>query len=149
MAAWFSVAGDIVPEWAYEHRVEIEEASRRMSDVTSITTNPLTIGDDHAAALAHALMARLEVVRTAGPEGESLPLVLDDSLRGIDHDLKAPLLELLLHSSDSQQIVFLTEDSDVADWARVEAITGDLAILEPTSADEPVAVQDDETLHIA
>ncbi len=149
MAAWFGLAGDIVPEWAYEHRDEIEEASRRMNDVSFITSNPLTVEDDDAVALAHALMARLETVRTAGPDGESLPLVLDDSLRGIDHDLKAPLLELLLHASDSQQIVFLTEDVDVADWARVEAITGDLTILEPTAVDELVAADSDSGLRIS
>ncbi|NCG38671.1 MAG: hypothetical protein GWP48_14270 [Actinobacteria bacterium] len=113
-----------------------------MTEVSSITANPLNVEDGDAAALAHALMARLEVVRTAGPGGESLPLILDDSLRGIDHNLKAPLLELLLHSSNNQQILFLTEDSDVADWARVEAITGELSILEPMAADETVASND-------
>ena len=87
-------------------------------------------------------MERLEVVRTAGPGGESLPLILDDSLRGIDHDLKAPLLELLLYSSNNQQLVFLTEDTDVTDWARVEAITGELSVLEPMAADKSVASDD-------
>ena len=29
--------------------------------------------------------------------------------------------------------MFLTEDSDVADWARVEAITGAVSILEPST----------------
>ncbi|MDG1411117.1 MAG: hypothetical protein P8Q52_10245 [Acidimicrobiales bacterium] len=142
MAAWFSLAGDTTPEWVSEYRVQIEEATQRMTEVTSITTNPLKVDDDDAAALAHALMARLEVVRTAGPGDESLPLILDDSLRGIDHDLKAPLLELLLHSSNNQQIVFLTEDTDVADWARVEAITGELSVLEPMAADKSVASDD-------
>lgn len=142
MATWFGLVGDIVPDWACEHRDEIEEASQRMTEVSSITANPLNVEDGDAAALAHALMARLEVVRTAGPGGESLPLILDDSLRGIDHNLKAPLLELLLHSSNNQQLVFLTEDTDVADWARVEAITGELSILEPMAADETVASND-------
>jgi hypothetical protein len=143
IAAWFNLAGDTTPEWASEHRNEIEKASQRMTEVSSITANPLQDDDDDdAAALAHALMTRLEVVRTAGPGGESLPLILDDSLRGIDHDLKAPLLELLLHSSTNQQLVFLTEDTDVADWARVEAITGELSVLEPMAADETVASDD-------
>lgn len=149
IGTWFELAGEIVPEWAYDHRDEIEEASRRMSDVTAITSNPLTANDDDAVSLAHALMARLDTVRTAGPDGESLPLVLDDSLRGIDHDLKAPLLELLLHSSSKQQIVFLTEDTDVADWARVEAITGELSILEPTAADDVVAAEGESSLRIS
>jgi hypothetical protein len=142
VVTWLGLVGDIVPDWACEHRDEIEEASQRMTEVSSITANPLNVEDGDAAALAHALMARLEVVRTAGPGGESLPLILDDSLRGIDHNLKASLLELLLHSSNNQQLVFLTEDPDVADWARVEAITGELSILEPMAADETVASND-------
>ena len=147
MAAWFETAGDIVVEWAHEHRDEIEEAARRRQDVDAMSTGPLTIDtdDDEIAALAHALVHRLEDVRTAGPAGESLPLVLDDALNGLAPGLKAPLLEMLVRSSEHQQIVFLTEDADVSDWARVEAITGDLTVLEPTPADEPVAATVDAT----
>ena len=87
--------------------------------------------DEEIAAYAHALMQRLTKVRTIGPAGESLPLILDDALSGVEADLKAPLLEMLVRASDEQQIVLLTEDADVADWARVEAITGAVSILEP------------------
>ena len=30
--------------------------------------------------------------------------------------------------------MFLTEDEDVASWARLEALTGDLALIEPQPA---------------
>jgi hypothetical protein len=42
---------------------------------------------------------------------------------------------MLVRSSISQQIIFLTEDADVVEWARVEAMTGDMTILEPTPTD--------------
>ena len=55
-----------------------------------------------------------------------------------------------MRSSEGQQIVFVTEDADVTDWARVEAMTGDLSILEPTAADETkVVLDDDVTINVA
>jgi hypothetical protein len=140
-----------VVDWAHEHRDEIEEASRRARDVDALSTGPLPIDteNDEVAALAHALMQKLDEVRGIGPGGENLPLILDDSLNGIAAELKAPVLEMLVRSSEHQQIVFLTEDADVTDWARVEAITGDLSILEPTAADDPAEVAADESLKIA
>ena len=41
--------------------------------------------------------------------------------------------------SDEMSFDKATEEADVVDWARVEAITGDLSILEPTSADDPAS----------
>ena len=151
MAEWAEIAGEIGPDWAQDHRAEIEEAARRRQDVDAISAGPLPIDtdDDEIAALAHALVNRLDGVRSIGPAGESLPLVLDDSLNGLSPDLKAPLLEMLVRSSASQQIVFLTEDPDVTGWARVEAITGDLAILEPTPAEETVDADTDVAVHVA
>ena len=152
LAEWFDAAGDIVVDWAHEHRDEIEEATRRAKDVDALNAGPLPIDteNDQVAALAHALMLKLEQVRGIGPSGENLPLVLDDSLHSLDPELKAPLLEMLVRSSENQQIVFLTEDPDVTEWARVEAITGDLSILEPTAADDvettPAA---EETINVA
>jgi len=151
LAQWFDVAGDIVVDWAFEHREEIDEAARRAKDVEAMSTSPLPVdtADDEIAALAHALMLKLEQVRGIGPGGENMPLILDDSLLGLDAELKAPLLEMLVRSSENQQIVFLTEDNDVTEWARVEAITGDLSILEPTAAEDPVSVDAEEAVQIA
>ncbi|MCB1018145.1 MAG: hypothetical protein KDB10_23870, partial [Acidimicrobiales bacterium] len=67
---------------------------------------------------------------------ESFPLVLDDPFIELDASVKPSLLELLGRATTNQQIIFLTEDEDVASWAKIEALTGDLTILEP-SADEP------------
>ena len=131
MGAWFDIAGDIIPDWAFEHRDEIDAAAAHIAEVTNPATSMVPDDDEEIAAYAHALMQRLTKVRTVGPAGESLPLILDDALSGVEADLKAPLLEMLVRASDEQQIVLLTEDADVADWARVEAITGAVSILEP------------------
>jgi hypothetical protein len=153
MKAWFDTAGDILVEWAGEHRAEIDEATRRAADVDAMASTPLPTDpeNDEVAALAHALVQRLEDVRGIGPAGENLPLVLDDSLNGLAPELKAPLLEMLVRSSEHQQIVFLTEDTDVTEWARVEAITGDLSILEPTAAEEAadIEVNAEDTIQVA
>ena len=45
--------------------------------------------------------------------------------------MKPLLLELLGRSAGDPQIVFLTEDEDVASWARLEALTGEVALIEP------------------
>ncbi|MEO0493138.1 MAG: hypothetical protein AAF081_06970 [Actinomycetota bacterium] len=149
MAAWTSIAGDIVPEWAYEYQDEIETASAQLANMNSFGSGQMAESDDDVHALAHALMQRITKVRTVGPAGESLPLVLDDALQGLDADMKATLLELLVHSSDQQQIVFLTEDALVTEWARVEAITGDLSILEPSGAGEPAVDVTDDAVNVA
>lgn len=122
MEAWVRLAGEVAPDWAHEHRDEIEAAA---------ATASLVDHDDELAAYAETLIQRLKTCRTVGPAGESLPLLLDDALASVDAELKAPLLELLMRASHDQQIVLLTEDTDVADWARVEAMTGSVSIVEP------------------
>ena len=56
----------------------------------------------------------------------------------VDPAIKPDLLELLTKASNNQQVIYLTEDPDVAAWARVEALTGQLSIVEPV-ADKPPA----------
>ena len=55
------------------------------------------------------------------------------------------MLEVLVRSSEHQQIILLTESDTVAGWARVEAMTGAIGIIEPTPdrpARRPHAVRD-------
>ena len=42
------------------------------------------------------------------------------------------LLELLVRSSAHQQIILLTEDQSIASWARLESMTGTMALVEPS-----------------
>jgi len=141
--AWTQIAGDVAADWAIEFRGEIREATerRRVIEATSTSVSGEDPPTDEAAALADALVARLAIVRNIGPADESLPLILDDALNGLDTALKAPLLELLVRSSESQQIVFMTEDIDVTEWARLEAMTGAVAILEPSPDETPATIQ--------
>ena len=55
--------------------------------------------------------------------------------------MKPLLLELLGRSAGEPQIVFLTEDEDVASWARLEALTGEVALIEPAPEHDERATQ--------
>lgn len=140
VAAWQRLAGDVPVEWAVEHHEEVAAAARVHDDVQAhahMSADPHDI-DDQTTDLAHVLVARLAELRRLGGAGESFPLLLDDPLAGLDRAAKPALLELLSHSSGSPQLIYLTEDEDVASWARLEALTGALAIVEPDA--EPSGV---------
>ena len=136
---WFQVAGDTSVDWALEHHTEISTAARLRADVRNLgVMSSSAPGDgDLASDLAHALLGRMARARTLGDLGETFPLVVDEPFAELDPGLKAPLLELLARSSGSPQVVLLTADEEVASWARLEALTGALAVLEPTPDVEP------------
>jgi hypothetical protein len=136
---WEALVGPgVTSEWALEHRDEIVAAARLHHDVTSASPIAATGGRDLVTRFAQALDSRLAAVRGVGPRHQTLPLILDDTLTGIDGALKVPLLELLGRATVTQQVVFLTGDHDVTTWARLEAMAGNLALVEPVAqADEP------------
>jgi hypothetical protein len=104
-------------------------------DITALGAMSSTapdMDDDKATDLARVLVTRLSEVRHFGRGGESYPLFLDDPFVDLEPGLKPSLLELLGHGAASPQLIFLTEDEDVASWARLEALTGALSIIEPT-----------------
>lgn len=133
-AQWFDLAGDVSVDWALEHHAEIAVAARLRADVRNlgVMSSSAPGDDDLASDLAHALLTRLARARTLGDLGETFPLVVDEPFAGLDPGLKAPLLELLARSAGSPQVILLTAEEDVASWARLEALTGTLAVLEPT-----------------
>jgi hypothetical protein len=131
--AWRDLAGEISAEWALAHREEIIAAAllqRGASPLNGTQETYEPVEGSLAANLAHALVTRLSDVRNLGPEGESLPLLLDDPLLALDASVKPALLELLSRSAGSPQVLFLTNDPDVLTWARLEALTGEIGILE-------------------
>ena len=139
---WEQLVGNsVTTEWAIEHKDEILAAARLRQDVTASSAIGVTGGGDLIARFAQALNTRLAAVRSIGPRHQTLPLILDDTFTGIDPALKPPLLELLSRATVSQQVLFLTNDEDVTSWARLEAIAGNLALIEPvagpTVAPEP------------
>ena len=52
-------------------------------------------------------------------------------------EARPAVLELLTHAAESVQVIYLTNDEDVASWARLEALTGALSIIEPTTERAP------------
>jgi len=141
MIEWKRMAGDIQVDWALEHREEVDATAHVRKDITALGTLSSTaedMDDDKATDLARVLVTRLSEMRNFGDAGESFPLMLDDPFVELDPGLKPSLLELLGHGTGSPQLVFLTEDEDVASWARLEALTGALSIIEPSpEAAEP------------
>ena len=119
---WTSIAGDVEVEWALERRARIEEAAA--GDGRDREVEP--------SDLAHAVVSRLGDLR-AGVGGRVLPLLLNEPFAGADASIKHWLLELIGTSAGNPQIVYLTEDEEVAAWARMEALTGELAIIEPAA----------------
>ncbi len=138
MAEWQLLAGDVPVEWALEHRREIEMAHARLRDVVE-PRNPMALAlspaEQTAAEIAQLVIKRLEQAKNLGSGGESFPMFLDDPFIEVPTESKLELLELVLKASAEQQIIYLTDDEDVASWARVESVTGDLAIVEPSDAD--------------
>lgn len=146
---WEQLVGPAVTtEWAMEHREEITAAARLRQDVTTSSAIGATGGGDLITRFAQALNTRLTAVRGVGPRHQTLPLILDDTLTGVDPALKPPLLELLSKATVSQQVLFLTNDEDVTSWARLEAITGALSLIEPHATANPTVEADRERLDL-
>jgi hypothetical protein len=137
LAEWRVLVGDIPVAWAVEHRSAIRrEAAELRSSAGGPAPGVDPTTEDDRAELAHTLLQRLARLKSLGAGGESFPLLLDDALVEVDPAAKPELLELLTKASTNQQVIYLTHDPDVAAWARVEALTGQLAIVEP-AADRP------------
>ena len=150
LADWQQLAGDIPVDWALANREEIEEAARLRREVDALGAISATapdVSEDVTGDLAHVLVTRLAEVRSAG--GEGVPLVLDDPFRDLDPSVKPMLLELLGRSAGEPQIVFLTEDEDVASWARLEALTGEVALIEPAPEHDEVRLDDEHATDVA
>jgi hypothetical protein len=133
---WQRYAGEVPLDWALVHRDEVLAAARMRRSAIALdhlAAEPPSIPRDLTTELAHTLVDRIGAVRSAGTKGESLPLILDDPFRAADPAVKPLLLELL-GTAAGAQIVYLTGDEDVASWARLEALTGDLSIIEPAPA---------------
>ena len=132
-AAWTALVGDIDVRWANQHKVAIAAAAA-------------SAGDAEGAALAHALvqshpsnpkeladllLERIDALQAAGLGDESLPLILDEPFEGLDADAKHWMLEVLVRAAGHPQVVLLTEDEDIVEWARGEEPVGDLAVVFP------------------
>jgi len=134
-ARWAEIAGDIGVGWALDHHEAITAAARmrrNLHDLDAMSTTARTLDSPASTDLAQALVVRMARNRTAGSHNESFPLILDEPFAGLDANVKPALLELLWRTAGSPQAILLTDDEAIASWARLEALAGDLLILEPT-----------------
>ncbi|HVF31688.1 MAG TPA: hypothetical protein VM933_01515 [Acidimicrobiales bacterium] len=83
------------------------------------------------AELERRLQERLAGLRHCGVDGESLPLLLDECFLHLRPDAKWAMLDLVDRFSAHAQVVYLTDDADVATWARRRATTGSITFLDP------------------
>ena len=138
---WTRVAGDVSVEWALAHHEEIETAARLRRELATLgqisTTAPAL--DDETTALAQSLITHLSRLRTIGSGGESMPLILDDPFTEVAPSTKLTLMELLARTAGTPQVILLTDQDEVASWARLEALTGEVALVEPSISTHPAA----------
>lgn len=137
LTRWQHVAGDLSVELAFDLRDRVVAASRRLAEAGGGLA-AATAAAAEPAELAQAMIVRMSDLRHAGTGGESLPLILDEPLDGVPPSVKQWMLELIGRSAGSPQVVYLTNDIDVANWARMEAMTGELSILEPEPSQDTV-----------
>lgn len=132
---WTQIAGDVSVEWAIAHHDDIQATARLKEELRSLGNVSATASEvsEETAELAHSLIIHMTRLRAIGRAGESMPLIIDDPFLDIPAPTRAALLELLARSAGSPQLVLLTEQADVADWARLEALTGEVALVEPNA----------------
>jgi hypothetical protein len=139
VAEWQLLAGDVPVDWALEYKRQIRTAASKLRDTVDMR-NPMAVTMSRAetttADLTHALLRRLSQVRSLGAGGESFPIFLDEPFTRVPAELKPELLGVLLDASQKQQVIFLTEDEDVAGWARLESLAEHLTLVEPTDRSE-------------
>jgi hypothetical protein len=130
---WQSLAGGVSADWAFAMRDQITPAADRLAAGGRLRSpvGGAGRGQTSPAELAEALMIRLADLRHVGPDGESCPLILDEPLVGIDLPVKQWMLELVARTAGSPQVVYLTGDADVAAWAGIEALAGQLEVIGP------------------
>ena len=140
--AWRTLAGDVDARWALARREAITAIGDR------VRAGHVELRDPHPEFdplnLAEWLVARFAAARGVGATRESVPLVLDDPLIGLDTGVKLWALGLISRFAGSPQVVYLTADRDVVAWARIEAIGGELSVVDPapdgaTERAEPAA----------
>lgn len=133
--AWRSLAGDTEVAWAAEHRTEIQAAARlrqHIAALRSLSSSAPDLSDDDAVGLAHGIVSQL--ASAANNPGARPPVVLDEPFEQLDPAVVPLLLELLPGLVGNLQVILLTEDEAIASWARLEALAGELALVEPALA---------------
>lgn len=129
---WSALAGEIDVDWALTNHTEISTAAQLRTQVLPTGTTEDNGHLDDTAAIAHAVVGRLGDLRNMGSAGESFPALLDEPFSHVEQSVLPALLEVMVRSSEHQQIILLTESATVSSWAHLESMTGAIGIIEPT-----------------
>ncbi|MDZ7674407.1 MAG: hypothetical protein U5K30_05000 [Acidimicrobiales bacterium] len=139
---WEEVAGDVSLAFALDHVDQVRAAAGLQQGVRSLhhlSESAPDLSAEDTAELAQALLDRIEAVRALTAGDEVLPLVIDDAFEDLEPNVKPMLLEMLSTAAGSPQMIVVTADDDVTSWARVETMTGDLAVVEPRQQERSTA----------
>ena len=134
---WRMLAGDIDVGWATEHRTEIQAAARlrqHIAALRSLSSSAPDLSDDDAVALAHGIVSQLNAATNS--TGARPPVLLDETFDQLEPAVVPLLLELLPGLVGDLQVMLLTEDEAIASWARLEALAGELSLVEPALAND-------------
>jgi len=134
-ARWTAAAGDVDVDWVLARRTRITAAARLRRDdhaTGHLGTDPVPTqgAADEVAELTHAVTAALAAVRDVRGCGESFPLLVDEAFAHLEPAALPALLELLMRGASHQQVVVLTADPSIQNWAQLEAMAGTLGVVE-------------------
>lgn len=131
-ARWADLTGNVELKWALDRRPEIDAASRlrhHIAALRSLSSSVPDLSDDDAVALAHGIISHIGY--TGHEDGVRAPLVLDEPFVNLEPAVVPLLLELLPGLVGDVQVMMLTNDDAISSWARLEALAGELALVEP------------------
>jgi ABC-type phosphonate transport system ATPase subunit len=134
---WHALAGDVDLGWATEHRTEIQAAARlrqHIAALRSLSSSAPDLTDDDAVALAHGIVSQLHAA--SNNTGTRPPVLLDETFDQLEPAVVPLLLELLPSLVGDLQVLLITEDEAIASWARLEALAGELSLVEPALAND-------------
>lgn len=132
-AAAYYMANQLVPDVA---RISDRKSAveRRVALLEEKVGDLGVASDQKLNEVERYLHERLAVLDRCGIEGESLPLVLDEGFLHLRSDAKWSMLDLLDRLANKGQVIYLTNDKEVATWARRRATTGSISFLDPLRA---------------
>ena len=76
------------------------------------------------AELERYLSDRSATLEACGPAREVLPMIFDDAFSTLRADAKWAMLDIIDRLSAASQVIYLTDDPEVAVWARRRSATG-------------------------
>lgn len=111
----------IAGELAQQAGPDGEGTGGRPSSEPAFEVDDAATADAGREAIEFYLLARLAALRNVSFVG-SVPMVIDDALAGVGDDEVRRLLDKLERMSEAVQILYLSDDRRIGDWARAVGI---------------------------